>query len=110
MLLSGRVGNVIRSDIEHVLNYLSQKNQSIELCITNNMKGFLIRGKHRFAVKEWVRKNNPELFLKEPCWNLTLTQICIGLSPYHAQFLAKVDNEKDRVQASDTMSSEIKVH
>ena len=30
-------------------------------------------------------------------------------SPDQARFLAKVDNEKERVQASDTMSSEIKV-
>ncbi len=74
------------------------------------MKGFLISGNHRLAIKEWVRKNNPELFLKEPYWNLTLTQIFIGLSPDKARFLAKVDNEKERVQASDTMSSEIKVH
>jgi len=73
------------------------------------VKGFLICGNHRFAVKEWVRKNNPELFLKEPYWNLTLTQIFISLSPDKARFLAKVDNEKERVQASDTMSSEIKV-
>ena len=110
ILLSGRVGNVIRSDLEHVLNNLSQKNQSIELYITNNVKGFLISGNHRFAVKEWVRQNNTELFFKEPYWNLTLTQLFIGLSPDQARFLAKVDNEKERVQASDTMSSEIKVH
>ena len=69
MFLSGRVGNVIRSDIEHVLNYLSQKNQSIELYITNNMKAFMISGDNRFAIKEWAGKNNPELFLKEPYWN-----------------------------------------
>ena len=110
LLLTGRVGNVIRSDLEHVLNDLSQKNQSVELYITNNVKGFLISGNHRFAVKEWVRQNNTELFLKEPYWNLTLTQLFIGLSPDQARFLAKVDNEKERVQASDTMSSEIKVH
>ena len=109
MLLTGRVGNVIRSDLEHVLNDLSQKNQSVELYITNNVKGFLISGNHRFAVKEWVRQNNTELFLKEPYWNLTLTQIFIGLSPDQARFLAKVDNEKERVQAADTMSSKIKV-
>ena len=109
-MLSGRVGNVIRSDIEQVLNNLSQNNQSIELYITNNVKGFLISGNHRFAVKEWVRENNPDMFSKEPYWNLTLTQLFIGLSPDQARFLAKVDNEKERVQASDTMSSEIKVH
>ena len=109
-MLSGRVGNVIRSDIEQVLNELSQNNQSIELYITNNVKGFLISGNHRFAVKEWVRMNNPDLFFKEPYWNLTLTQIFIGLSPDQARFLAKVDNEKEKVQASDTMSSEIKVN
>jgi hypothetical protein len=73
------------------------------------VKGFLIIGNHRFAVKEWVRKNNPEMLLKEPYWNLTLTQIYIDLSPDQARFLVKVDNEKERVQASDTMSSEIKV-
>ena len=109
-MVSGRVGNVIRSDIEEVLNELSQNNQSIELYITNNVKGFLISGNHRFAVKEWVRMNNPDMFFKEPYWNLTLTQIFIGLSPDQARFLAKVDNEKERVQASDTMPSEIKVH
>ena len=108
--LSSRVGNVIRSDLEKVLNDLSKKQQSIELYITNNVKGFLISGNHRFAVKEWVRINNPDLFNKEPYWNLTLTQIFNGLSPDQARFLAKVDNEKERVQASDTMSSEIKVH
>ena len=59
--------------------------------------------------EEWVRQNNTELFLKEPYWNLTLTQLFIGLSPDQARFLAKVDNEKERVQALDTMSSEIKV-
>ena len=108
--MSGRIGNVVRSDLEKVLNDLSNKNQSIELYITNNVKGFLISGNHRFAVKEWVRINNPDLFNKEPYWNLTLTQICIGLSPDQARFLAKVHNEKERVQASDTMTSEIKVN
>ena len=108
--MSGRVGNVVRSDLEKVLNDLSKKNQSIELYITNNVKGFLISGNHRFAVKEWVRINNLDLFFKEPYWNLTLTQIFIGLSLDQARFLANVDNEKERVQASDTMSSEIKVH
>ena len=88
----------------------TKKKQPIELYITNNVKGFLISGNNRFAVKEWVRKNNPDFFFKEPCWNSTLTQIFIGLSPNQAKFLAKVDNEKERVQASDTMSSEIKVH
>ncbi len=109
-MLSGRIGNVIRSDMEQVLNDLSQKNQSIELYITNNVKGFLISGNHRFAVKEWARMNNPDLSFKEPYWNLTLTQIFISVSPDQARFLAKVDNEKERVQASDTMSSKIKVH
>ena len=61
-MLSGRVGNVIRSYIEQVLNNLSQNNQSIELYITNNVKGFLISGNHRFTVKEWVRMNNPDFF------------------------------------------------
>ena len=73
------------------------------------MKGFLISGNHRCALKEWVRTNNPDLFSKEPYWNLTLTRIFIGLSPNQARFLAKVDNEKERVQAAYTMSSEIKV-
>ena len=74
------------------------------------MKGFLISGNHRFKVKEWVRKNDPELFLKEPYWNSTLTQIFIGLNLDQERFLANVYNEKERVQASNTMSSEIKVH
>ena len=39
-----------------------------------------------------------------------MTQTFIGLSPNQARFLAKVDNEKERVQAANTMSSEIKVH
>ena len=65
LLLLGRVGNVIRLDIEHVLNDLSQERQSIELYITNNVKDFLISGNHRYAVKEWVKKNNPDLFSKE---------------------------------------------
>ena len=108
--MSGRIGNVVRSDLEKVLNDLSNKNQSIELYITNNVKGFLISGNHRFAVKECVRMHNPDLFFKEQYWNLTLTQLFTGLSPDQARFLAKVDNEKERVQASDTMSSEIKVH
>ncbi len=64
MILSGRVGNVIRSDLKHVLNGLSQKNQSIELYITHNVKGFPINGNHRFAVKEWVRQNNHEIVFK----------------------------------------------
>jgi hypothetical protein len=38
-----------------------------------------------------------------------LTQTFIGLSLDQARFLAKVDNEKERVQAADTMSSKIKV-
>ena len=105
----GRVGNVVRADFDQILNDLSKKNQSIELYITNNLTGFLISGNHRYAVKEWIRTNNPDLFSKEPYWNLTLTQIFIGLSPDQARFLAKVDNEKERVQAADTMSSELKV-
>jgi hypothetical protein len=100
LVSSGRVGSVIRSDLEQVLNDLSQQNQSIELYITNNLRGFLVSGNHRFAVKEWVKENNPELFSKEPYWNLTLTQLFIGLSPDEARFLAKVDNEKERVQKS----------
>ncbi len=80
-MLSGRVGNVIRSDMEQALNDLSQNNQSIELYITNNVKGFLISGNHRCAVKEWIGMNNPDLFFKEPYWNFTPTQIFIGLSP-----------------------------
>ena len=63
-MLSGRVGNVIRSDIEQVLNELSQNNQSIELYITNNVKGFLISGNHQFVVKEWVRLLLPRPNLK----------------------------------------------
>ena len=73
------------------------------------MKGFLIGENHRYALTKWVRKNNPDLFSKEPYWNLTLTQIFIGLSPDQARFLAKVDNEKERVQDADTLSFEIKV-
>jgi hypothetical protein len=53
--------------------------------------------------------NNPGLFSKQPYWNLTLTQIFIGLSPNQAKFISKVDNEKERVQAADTMSYKIKV-
>ena len=87
-----------------------KKNQPIELHIINNVKGFPISGNHRFEVKEWVRENNSEWFLKEPYWNLTLTQLFICLSPDQARILAKVDNEKERVHASDTMSYEIKVH
>lgn len=92
-----------------VCKNLSRENQSIELFITKNVKGFLVSGNHRYAVKEWVRENKPELFAKEPYWNLTLTQIFVGLSSDQARYLAKVDNEKERVQAADTMSSEIKV-
>jgi hypothetical protein len=73
------------------------------------VKGFLISENHRYAVKEWARTNNPVLASKETYWNLTLAQIFIGLSRDHARFLAKVDNEKRKVQAADTMSSEIKV-
>jgi hypothetical protein len=73
------------------------------------VKGFLIGGHHRYVVKEWLRKNNPDLFLKETYWNLTLTHIFIGLCLDKARFLAKVDNEKVRVQAADAMSFEIKV-
>jgi hypothetical protein len=32
------------------------------------------------------------------------------LSPEQARYLAKVDNEKEKIQAEDTMSSEIKVN
>jgi hypothetical protein len=38
-----------------------------------------------------------------------LDTIFISLSPDLARFLAKVDNAKERVQAADTVSSEIKV-
>jgi len=65
-LISGRVGNVIRLDIEHVLNDLSQRNQSVKLYITNNLKGFLSSENHAYAVKEWVKTNNSDLFSKEP--------------------------------------------
>ena len=79
------------------------------MIITDEIKGYLISGNHRHAVKEWVRKNKPELFNRDPYWNLTLTQILAGLSPEQARYLAKVDNEKEKIQAEDTMSSEIKV-
>jgi len=35
--------------------------------------------------------------------------ILVGLSPDQARFLAKVDNEKEKMQSTDTMSSEIKI-
>ena len=69
---------------------ICRQKKSIELYITNNVKGFLINENHRYAVKEWVRTNNPDLFSKEPHWKITLTHIFIGLSPDQARFLANV--------------------
>jgi len=78
--------------------------------ITESVKVYLISGNHRHAVKEHIRKTHPELFALEPCWNLTLTRILVGLSPDKAQFQAKEDNEKEKLQSvDDTTPSEIKV-
>ena len=49
------------------------------------------------------------MFVLEPFCNLTLTQILVGFSTDQARFLARVDNEKEKIQSANTMSSEIKV-
>ena len=77
--------------------------------ITETVKEYLISRNCRHAVKEYIRKRHPELLASEPWCNLTLTQILVGLSPDQARFLVKVDNENEKIQSVDTMSSEIKV-
>jgi len=103
------MGSVTRSDIEKLFKSISKENKLADQYIINNVKGKLISGNHRFVVKEWVRENKPEDYAKKAFWNLTLTQLYIGLSPKQSRYLAKVDNEKERVQAADTMSSMLKV-
>ena len=49
--------------------------------ITEIVKGYLICGNRRYAVKEYLRKNHPELFASEPYWNLNFTQILVGSIP-----------------------------
>ena len=69
----------------------------------------IISGNHRHAIKDYIKKNYPELFASEPYWNLTPTQILVGLIPDQARLLAKVDNKKEKIKSVDTMSSEIKI-
>jgi len=89
--------------------YIRLLEQPMDMHITENVKGYLISGNHRHALKEYVRKNYHKLFASEPHWNLTLTQILVGLSPDQAIFLANVDNEKEKIQSADSMFFEIKI-
>jgi hypothetical protein len=76
--------------------------------ITKTVKGYRISGNRRRIVKKYIKNNYPDLFDSEHCWNLTLTQILVGLIPDQARCLAKADNEKEKIQSANTLSSAMK--
>jgi hypothetical protein len=93
------------------LGIISQvANQPIDMYITEAAKGYLIsENPSHEVIKKYIRNNHPDIFNTKTYWNLTLTQILVGLSPEQARFFGKVDNEKEKIQYVDTLSSVIKV-
>jgi hypothetical protein len=73
------IGIVNKKDFETLLKDIESSGEDPMVFIRDEVNGYHISGNHRYWVKQHYFAEHHEKFLQKPYWNLTLSQIYIGL-------------------------------